>query len=362
MVGVELEKWARETVIKACRLELKRPITLEEVQAVQVIGRLESLYGRGWSNTANGPGSEESHNWGAIQFIKGKAADLVSGSFVTQDSHRDGTTYRFPYCSYSDDVNGCRHLVRLMEQMGALKVARDTRQVRAVSSQLGRRGYYEGRGKNAAEAYWNHYQACKRHLATIAAACGDTGKGLNNADSESPLPGATYLEDDQGEQSEAHERESSPEGSGASSGEGREQESAQAQARDQANEEAGPPPVVEEPEAPASGPRALDVGDVRPASSRARAIIPPALVAAVVAAILAALQCQGCSPAELAAGRAVARSVAGLGGRLCHLIPDPVDRALCEAAADVLEAIHEESTIECEAGAGGAGGAGGRGP
>ena len=360
MADSNLELWARSIVIEACRRELKRPITLEEVQAVQTIGRLESTYGRGWSNSRNGPGSEDSKNWGAIQFIRGKASDLVIGSFVTRDSHRDGSTYTFPYCSYPTDVAGCRHVVRLLEQMGVLEVARKTRHIRAVSSQLGRRGYYEGSGKTAAEAYWNHFQACLRNLRIIRAGCGDEeGRGLDYDDTESAQSGTTYLDEDNEDQ--AGEREEAP-SRGSESPSGSSEEGSEATPVDQ--EEDLKASVVREREpVPVAGPSALDTPYRAPvAPLPARPMAGAKLVGAIIAALWAifiAYQCSGCTPAQTATARNLIGVVADWGPELCALLDSEHERLACRAAARIVEQL--EALAEADASArpaeGGAGGA-----
>lgn len=358
MQGKELEQWARSVVVEACRRELKRPITLEEVQAVQTIGRLESTYGRGWSTSRNGPGSEESKNWGAVQYIKGQATDIVLGSFVTKDSHRDGTVYSFPYCTYSTDVAGCRHVVRLLERMGALKAARETRHIRAVSLALGRCGYYEGSGATASEAYWNHFQACLRNLKIIVAGCGDAdGKGLDYDDSEAPQSGCTYVDED--DQDEGSFSEKASEGGGEGAREpGQESPEAPAGSNEEA-EDLTTSVIRDTTPAPAAGPSALDTPDPAPvlaAPSKARKLAPAAVVVAIVTTLAAAWQCQGCSPVQRASAHNLIGVVADWGPELCQYLEDEAERAACRLAARVLEQV--EALTE-EPGMGGAGGAGG---
>ena len=188
------ELWARGIVLEAMRLELPRAVTLREVQAVQTLSRQESSYGQGWSATRNGPDSVGSMNWGCIQWSPGVAVDLVSGSFMTTDHHRDGTAFRHLYCKYPSDLNGCRHVVRLLERMGALRVAREVGTVRAVSRQLGERHYYEGSGKTAEEAYYGHYKTWVRHLGIIRAGCGDAAaESLDTADTVTASSGGNLL-------------------------------------------------------------------------------------------------------------------------------------------------------------------------
>jgi hypothetical protein len=370
MTPSEREQWARGVCLEACRLELGRPITLEEVQAVQVIARLESTYGDGWSAASNGKGS---NNWGAIQKVSSgpyAATDIVSGSFLTIDHHRDGTAYTYPYCSYRTPVDGCRHVVRILERMGALELARATGRLRAVSAQLGRKGYYEGSGKNLSEAQTNHFLACLRNFAAITAACGDNGKGLSNADTETPRKegGPTY---DEGDQGEDVEREEALARSSESPGEYREtDEEAPDEEADDAQGEVVSDLVNPWPDTPTTPDRpapslapAESAPPKVPPMTRQRAATAVAAILAVVSAILAALHCQSCTPGELKAMRAIVTDAAVVGLDVCLLVEEISDppspgRRICTDGERLINRINAaQSADQMSRGLGGAGGA-----
>lgn len=108
MTSAAEHKWARGVVIQAFTAEVGRAPSTFEAQCIQAVGLLETSYGKGWK-----PPGQTSHNWGAVQLTKAQEAAGVPG-FAYTDSTPDGKTYHQAFRAYSDDVAGCRDLVRQM--------------------------------------------------------------------------------------------------------------------------------------------------------------------------------------------------------------------------------------------------------
>lgn len=171
---------ARQVIVEAFRLEKGRDPVAWEAQVVQVVSWLETNYGAGWQKPVKDgiadPEALTSNNWGAIQY--GPPPPTPGKSFGTKDTHRDGTPYTYTYRIYPSPVEGARDVVRTLERLKVLGLARAPNCTQWVIAQnMIRSGYAEGSGKTEADAmraYWKRY---KQSTATVTA-------GL----SERPMP------------------------------------------------------------------------------------------------------------------------------------------------------------------------------
>lgn len=124
---------------------------------VQLIGHMESSYGRGWGDT---PGAG-SFNWGAIH-------GTYEGDYFTSiDSGPDGT-YETKFRKYPDDTAAIQDLWSLLRRRysDAVKLAQRGRW-RKVSAALYRGGYYEGTSKDPQVNIQRHRTGLLKRLEQI---------------------------------------------------------------------------------------------------------------------------------------------------------------------------------------------------
>ena len=151
------DQWAREVVLDAWAAQHPglEP-TLAEIQAIQAVGRFEGSYG-----LATRPAAwVGSHNWGAVQC--GHGAPCGDHCFETQDSHADGTVYRWCYKRYPSAVDGAADVVRLLtDKRPTVWAAMRAGSADDIAGQMRETGYHE----TPAPKYAERISANARELA-----------------------------------------------------------------------------------------------------------------------------------------------------------------------------------------------------
>jgi hypothetical protein len=175
---------ARQVILQAFQQALARAPTGWEAQVVQAVCWGETSYGEGWKKGVERGTTEPeaviSRNWGAVQY--GPPPATPGKSFVTTDTHRDGTKYQFAYKMYPDNVAGAADVVSILERNGALGIAR---KASATAWDIARKmigsGYAEGSGwqsgggaASEAEATRKYAQAFIRWRAAVATGVGES--------------------------------------------------------------------------------------------------------------------------------------------------------------------------------------------
>lgn len=158
----EAKKWAEDGFESI----FGREPTLLERQFVQVIALTESGYGQGWKNEGVG-----SWNMGAVQ--AGRPPCNPDTAFLYTDSHpnADGTSTKYQICfrKYPGPVEGMADVARILYKQ--MKIVPSS--IRAVSTQMYEKHYYEGFGKTKEDRINNHIKAITANLQRITTALGE---------------------------------------------------------------------------------------------------------------------------------------------------------------------------------------------
>lgn len=173
---------ARGVVLRAFREVFGRPPNEGEAQAAQLVGWLESHYGRGWRSSGVG-----SNNWGAIQ------GGIASGScspntpppvcapgagFLHGDTQPqpDGSSKHYMCCYrvYPTEEAGAADLIRVMYggKRERVRQAAARGDLEGVSREMYDTGYYQGFGATREQRIAGHHKRMKRDLPRIAEAAG----------------------------------------------------------------------------------------------------------------------------------------------------------------------------------------------
>lgn len=176
-------RWARGVITRAFRSVIGREPTLAELQAVHATGALESGYGRWWCPASGayacpGPGcrcveiekGRTSNNWGAVQCSNKPPCGPTC--FEHQDSipQADGSSkwYRWCYKRYPTPEEGAADVIRFMQRMGVLDVARSTASSFRVAERMYDQKYYGGFGATRLERILGRMKASDDWIAKVA--------------------------------------------------------------------------------------------------------------------------------------------------------------------------------------------------
>lgn len=175
----EARKWATD----GFKSIFGREPTLLEVQFVQAVAWLESQYGQGWKGAGVG-----SWNMGAVQ--AGHAPCNPATSFEYTDTHPnpDGTSTPYTICfrKYPGPTEGMADVARILyKQMGITPTS-----IRAVSTQMYEKHYYEGFGATKEARINNHIKALTAGLTKITTALGELMPPSGEEDSPTATPKA----------------------------------------------------------------------------------------------------------------------------------------------------------------------------
>jgi hypothetical protein len=126
---------------------------LGERQYLQAVACRETTYGGGWKGDGVG-----SNNMGAIQ---GGSPPCAATEFETQDTHEDGSVYRWCYKRYPTPLDGWIDLVHVLYEVrpGVRLFAANGEFMRAVAEQR-RTKYFEA----PLERYQKGIDSCLREL------------------------------------------------------------------------------------------------------------------------------------------------------------------------------------------------------
>jgi len=139
--------------------------SLEELQAVQAIGRFEGLYGSGRAK----------NNWGSVQC--GKGPPCPDNCIELTDSHANGEKYQWCYQVYATPEDGCGHLVRLLTvyrptTLAALK----TGDAYLIAKTMRDTKYFETSIANYQKAIYDNAKTIAKSLGeTLMISMGDSG-------------------------------------------------------------------------------------------------------------------------------------------------------------------------------------------
>lgn len=155
----EARAWALEGATDA----LGREPTLLEVQFLQAVALLESVYGQGWGAAGQG-----SYNMGAVQ--AGMPPCNPARSFLYEDSspQDDGSNVPYAVCfrKYGSPVEGMADVARILYVQDDIKPT----SIEAVSRQMYDKHYYEGHGATKDVRIANHVKALTNGLEHITTA------------------------------------------------------------------------------------------------------------------------------------------------------------------------------------------------
>lgn len=158
---------ARDVVRAAFVSEFGREPSLSERQGAQLIGKGETSYGRGWSDSPercpNGNCSG-SHNWGAIIIRpcppcpNGGALPACPDGFISKDTCPDGSPCYQCFRAYPDDVAGAAHLVRILYGRRPSVLAAATRgDLKGMIEAMSETGYFTASVPTYLSLMRNHY-------------------------------------------------------------------------------------------------------------------------------------------------------------------------------------------------------------
>lgn len=182
----QAREWAHDGFV----LQFQREPTLAEVQFVQAIALLESGYGQGWKNDGVG-----SWNMGAVQAGRPPCNPETSFSYTDTHPNSDGTSTPYTICfrKYPGPVEGMADVARILyKQMSIIPSS-----IRAVSTQMYEKHYYEGFGATKEARINNHVKALTAGLEKITTALGEpipSAEGGPGGSPKEPEPDYSQLE------------------------------------------------------------------------------------------------------------------------------------------------------------------------
>lgn len=155
--------------------------TLLEVQFVQAVALLESGYGQGWKAAGQG-----SWNMGAVQAGHAPCNPATSFEYVDTHPNSDGTSTPYTICfkKYPGPVEGMADVARILYKQ--MKITPTS--IRAVSTQMYEKHYYEGFGATKEARINNHIKALTAGLQKITTSLNEPMPPAEDGDSPMANP------------------------------------------------------------------------------------------------------------------------------------------------------------------------------
>lgn len=173
---------ARATITAAFERVFGRPPSLPEAQGAQVIGEIESSYGRGWSDTslncASG-GCSDSNNWGAVIAVPCPGPDIKPAScppdtFLWRDSFPDRTGCWQCFRRYPTPEAGAEHMIRVLYKPSSRALAAASAgDLHGMAAGMFDAGYFTGFGSTREEKIGWQVKRMQRALGEISKAMGE---------------------------------------------------------------------------------------------------------------------------------------------------------------------------------------------